>query len=159
VLPLTRRQLFGGGLLLGAGYISAQIFGHRPLGELDSPFLDSSARRTLLAACEALLPTLQAAEWATGAVDDFLAQGDPILAGQLRMALGALEHWPGGLRMSRFSRLSVQERRQVLTRWGQSPLGIKRQIAVAVTKTVLFTHYAHPDSWAAIGYPGPMEAS
>lgn len=157
-LPLSRRQLFGGGLLLGAGYVSAHLVGHRPLAAVDSPFLGTSARTTLVAAAEALLPTLADAEWTAGAVDDFLAQGDPVLAEQLRLALGVLEHFPGGLRFSRFSRRSPAERGALLDAWGRSALGVKRQIGVAVTKTVLFTHFARPDSWAAIGYPGPLEA-
>ena len=142
--------------MLGAAYVSAQLFGHRPLATVDSPLLGSAGRTTLQAACEALLPDTADAAWAAGAVDDFLAQGDPIQGEALRLALSVLEHWPGGLRLSRFSRLSPEQRREVLTAWGQSPIGPKRQIAVAVTKTVLFTHYARPESWSGIGYPGPM---
>ena len=157
-MALSRRQLFGSGAVLGAAYVSAQVFGHRPMATLESPSLGSAGRRTLVAACEALLPSTDDAAWAAGAVDDFLATGDPVQGEALRLALSVLEHWPGGLRLSRFSRLDPAERRQVLSDWGQSSLGPKRQIAVAVTKTVLFTHYARPESWAALGYPGPLEA-
>jgi hypothetical protein len=128
------------------------------MATLESPALGSAGRRTLLAACEALLPTADDAAWAAGAVDDFLATGDPIQGEALRLALSVLEHWPGGLRFARFSRLDPEQRRQVLADWGQSSIGPKRQISVAVTKTVLFTHYARAESWAAIGYPGPLAA-
>ena len=89
-------------------------------------------------------------------MDGFLADTDPIMAEQLRLALKVLEHWPSGLRFSRFSRLSVQARQQVLADWTASGLTPKRQIAVAVSKTALFTHYARPQVWPAIGYDGPM---
>ncbi len=155
-MAVTRRQIFAGGAVLGAAWVSLQLAGHRPLASLDSPMLGSAGRRTLLAASEALLPSPDDAAWAAGAVDDFLATGDPIQGEALRLALSVLEHWPGGLRFSRFSRLTPEQRRQVLQDWCRSPIGPKRQIAVAVTKTVLFTHYARPESWVGIGYPGPM---
>ncbi len=146
-------------MLLGAGYVSAHLWGHRPMDARESPFLGSSGRQTLVALGEALLPTPEDAAWAAEAIDDFLAQGDPVLSEQMRLALGVLEHWPGGLRFSRFSRLSIPERQQVLKCWAKSMVGARRQIAAAMNKAVLFTHYARPESWAAIGYPGPMEAN
>lgn len=154
-LPLTRRQLMGGGLLLAGGFVLGHAIGHRPLAPVDS-FL-GSARHTLAAAFEALLPSPERAEALAADVDAFLGAGDPVLSGQLRLALHVLEHLGGtGLfRFERFSRLSVERRAEVLEDWRSSRVGPKRQIGDAVRRVVLFTWYSHPDSWAAIGYDGP----
>ncbi len=155
-MAVSRRQLFQGGAVLGAGWLSLQLFGHRPMPRVDSPLLGSAGRTTLQAVAEALLPDLDDSAWVAAAVDDFLADGDPIQGEALRLALSVLEHWPRPLRLGRFSRLSREDRAEVLDCWRQSAVGPKRQIAVALSKTVLFTHYARPETWQALGYPGPM---
>jgi hypothetical protein len=154
----TRRQLvLGGGTLGAAAWLSAQLVGHRPLGEAKSAFLGSSQRTTLAAAFEALLPDAADVETLVEGVDDYLAAADPVTAEQLKLALLVLEHTGGAgpLRFQRFSRRTRQERLDILDAWVTSRLGIRRQIATAVRKTVLFTYYAGPTSWASIGYDGP----
>jgi len=159
-LPLTRRQLMGGGALLAGGWIAAQLVGHRPLADRSSPFLGSSARSTLHSAFEALLPDPTKASVCTEDVDAFLASGDPVMGQQLQLALHVLEHMGGmGFPFSqRFTRQSIDERRAVIHAWRTSRIQTKRQIGEAVRKVVLFTWFSRPESWADIGYSGPMVA-
>ena len=154
---LTRRQLLGGGLLLAGGWVVAQAVGHRPLGTVDSPFLGSAARRTLEAALQALLPDGAPVSEVAQGVDAFLAQGDPVVGGQLVVALGVLEHLGGAgpLSFARFSRRDLGDRRAILEAWRRSGLGPKRQIADALRRLALFSWYSRPETWDAIGYEGP----
>jgi hypothetical protein len=152
--PLTRRTLLGGGLLVGLGWATGQLWGHRPMAAIDSPFLGSAGRRTLEGALEALLPEGAAVETVAADVDRFLAAGDPVIGGQLVLALGALEHL-GGAGFRRFSRLSRDERTAVLEGWRTSALGPKRRIADALRRVALFSWYARPETWDRIGYDGP----
>lgn len=156
-LPLTRRQLLGGGLLLAGGWVLAQAVGHRPFPPGESPFLGTSARHTLQAAFEALLPPEADAKTLVDGVDRFLAQGDPVLGGQLRLALHVLEHFGGAgpLAFRRFSREPLARRTEVLVGWERSSFAPKRQIAAAVRKVAVFTWWSNPASWPSIGYHGP----
>ena len=138
------------------GWTTAQLVGHRPFAELKSPFLGSSPRRTLTAAFEALLPDPTYASGCTESVDQFLATGDPVVGHQLALGLRVLEHWSGVSRFTRFSRMDIAQRQQVLDAWCSSGFGLQRQIANAVRKVVLFTWYADERSWAVIGYDGPQ---
>jgi len=150
----------GGGALLAGGWLAAQLMGHRPMPNRSSPFLGSSARSTLHAAFEALLPNPAKASACTDDVDAFLATGDPVMGQQLQLALHVLEHM-GGMEFpfsERFSRRTIDERRAVIHAWRTSRIQTKRQIGEAVRKVVLFTWFSRPESWAEIGYSGPMVA-
>lgn len=156
--PLSRRQLLGGGLWLVGGWVLARAWGHRPLaGAPDGAFLGPSARATLQAALEALLPDGADAAAVAADVDAFLAAGDPVLGGQLRLALGALEHLAGvgPLTTVRFSRMPLGRRREVLEAWRVSGLGPKRRIADALRRVALFSWYTRPETWPGLGYDGP----
>jgi len=156
--PLNRRQLLGGGFLLAGGWALGQVVGHWPLGPAASPFLGASAHTTLLSVFEALLPEGTDAGPLTDGVDAFLANGDPVVGGQLRLALHVLEHLGGAgpLAFRRFSRQPRARRVEILEAWRLSGSATKRQIAVALRKVVLFTWYSSPASWASIGYDGPL---
>lgn len=145
---MNRRRLLTGGL---ATIVVAVGAAHSPMSALDSPFLGASPRRTLGALFEVMLPDPAAAERLADGVDAFLITEDPLLSADLRMALVALEH--GGL--VRFSRLSPEGRTRRLKAWETSPVGVKRQIVQALRKVAMFTFYADPASWEAIGYEGP----
>lgn len=153
---LSRRQLLGGGALLAAGWVTAQVVGRWPPPQ-DSPFLGAGARRALGAAFDALLPDPARAEALADGVDRYLAGSDPLVAGQLRVALLVLEHGGGlGLLSFRaFSERSREEREQLLTSWERSRLGPKRQIAAALRKVAMFSYYSLPEVWPELGYDGP----
>lgn len=153
-LPLTRRSLVGGGAILVAGYALAHGWGHRPLGA------GPAARRTLASVLACQLPdsaTTETIEALTDDVEAFLAAGDPVVAGQVRVALAALEHLGGAgpLSFARFSRRTREDQAAIVEAWRRSRLGPKRQIADAMRRIALFTWYAQPSTWAAIGYDGP----
>jgi hypothetical protein len=153
----TRRALLGGGALLAGGWALGHLWGHRPIGGSAGPFLGASARRTLEAALEALLPEgASPAEVAEG-VDRFLVGSDPAVGGQLRLALGVLEHVGGAgpLAFSSFSRLPLERRREVLEGWRGSRVGALRQVADALRRVALFAWYTRESAWAGIGYDGP----
>ena len=150
---LSRRQLLGGGALLGAAWLSVHVLGHRSMGQLDSPFL-GEARHTLDAVFEVLLPPEADQRSLAAGVDRFMADSNPVTAEQFRMALLVLEHAGGAspVRTTRFSRRSVEERRAILERWRTSRIGVKRQIYQGMHKVTFFTWYSHPDSFASTGY-------
>ncbi|MEZ4241138.1 MAG: hypothetical protein R3F59_34260 [Myxococcota bacterium] len=155
---LSRRHLLGGGLLLAAGYVAAHAVGHRPVGGPAGRALSVGPRATLQAALEAQLPRDAPVAAITADVDRFLAAGDPVVLGQLDVALLLLEHLGGAgpIGFRRFTRLDRDARVAVLERWRVAAFGPKRQIAGAVRRIALFSYYSRPAVWPAIGYDGPL---
>ena len=153
-MSLTRRHLIGGGVLLASGWAVALAVGHRPLPgpDPDSPYLGPGPRRTLEAALAPLLPPAADVVEVAAGVDAHLARTDPVLAGQLAVALRVLEHGSG---LVRFSRTDLESRRRILEAWRRSPWSVRRQIADAIRRLALFSWYSRPETWAAIGYDGP----
>lgn len=86
-------------------------------------------------------------------VDRFLAGDDPELAEQLPVALLMLEHSAG---VVGFHRMDLAGRSQVLRAWESSDLAHRRQIFQALRRTAVMSFFASPESWAAIGYDGPL---
>jgi hypothetical protein len=144
-------------MLLGLAWLGVRVFGHSALPPLQSPFLGEGPRRTLIAALEVLLPEPARAAGVASDVDGALAAGDPVLGGQLRLALRVLEFGGGGGLFSagRFSRLPLEERTATLRAWSVSSLGMKRQIFDALRILAGFAWYARPDTWSELGYDGP----
>lgn len=138
-------------MIVAAGYALAHGWGHRPLGS------GPAARRTLAAVLGCQLPDGAPVDALADDVEAFLAAGDPVVAGQVRVALAALEHLGGAgpLSFGRFSRRTRAEQAAIIEAWRRSRLGPKRQIADAMRRIALFTWYAQPSTWAAIGYDGP----
>lgn len=150
-MRLTRRDLLVGSGALASLAVVVVAVGHRPMPSAASPFLGSSARTTLEAALEVLLPVEGVASELAAGVDAFLAGDDPLVGAELRLALNALEH--AGLR--RFSRLSPDARVERLQSWEGSSITTKRQIFQALRRVAMFSWYTNPTSWDAIGYDGP----
>ncbi len=154
----NRRQVLGGGALLAAAWIAAQAIGHRPIATAPSPFLGPSEAVTLAAVLEVLLPPHADHQQFATEIDKVLATGDPLLNAGLIVALRALEHTGGAspFQFRRFSRRSAAERADILEHWRLSRLGTKRQIYSGLRSVAMFAYYASEDSWAAIGYDGPL---
>lgn len=152
----NRRAVLGGGVLLALGWTTAQVVGRRPLRGPSGPALGSSARITLTAVLEVLIPDPAMAGTVADDVDRALAL-DPVGATQLTMALSALDHLGGAgpFTFQRFSSHSVAQREAILQSWAGSRLAFKRQVFAAMRRLAAFAWYARPDSWAAIGYDGP----
>lgn len=56
-----------------------------------------------------------------------------------------------------FSKLSVESRRDVLTKWENHRLGVLRSGFVALKRAVMACYYSHERTWPGIKYPGPPE--
>lgn len=146
---LTRRRILGGGALFVLGWATALAVGHRPLA--------AGSRSTLGAALEALLPEGAPVDAICSDVEAFLAAGDPVVLGELTVALRVLEHGagPGFGSFSRFSRMSRAARSELLEDWRSSSLATKRRIADALRRIALFSYYTRAETWPALGYDGP----
>ncbi|HJN72572.1 MAG TPA: hypothetical protein QGF58_01445 [Myxococcota bacterium] len=147
----TRRQLVLGAGAFGVLGLVAVAVGHGPMNALDSPFLGNSPRRTLEAVLEVLLPVPEEAARVAQNVDAFLVTDDPVLGGELRLALGVVEHWG----FSRFSRRDLESRRATLAAMESSSIVLRRQIFQALRRLALFSWFADPANWDSIGYDGP----
>ncbi|MFT5586808.1 MAG: hypothetical protein ACI9VR_004410 [Cognaticolwellia sp.] len=115
--------------------------------------MGAQPRATLQAAFEILLPDARSAESLALEVDRFLAGDDPELAKQLPTALLLLEHTAGFVG---FHRMDLDRRRQVLLGWESSSVAVRRQVFQALRRTAVMSFFAGPESWAAIGYDGPL---
>jgi hypothetical protein len=153
----SRRVVLVSAGSLGLGWLLGQAWGHRPVAGPDGASLSQAALATLTAALEVFLPEGAPVSQIAADIDTFLAHSDPVMVEDLSVALLVLEHSGGAgpLSFSRFSRLSLPQRAEVLARWQRSSLLTRRRIADALRRTAVFTWYARPESWPSIGYDGP----
>jgi len=94
-----------------------------------------------------------------GGVERALAGLPPHLQIEVQQLLTLLASWPGrrfvaGVR-SPWRDASQAEIAAFLDRWRYSRWALPQQGYHALHELVLAAWYAHPDSWATIGYPGP----
>jgi hypothetical protein len=62
-------------------------------------------------------------------------------------------------RTAPFTQLSLADRAEVLARWRDSRLAVRRSGYQALRKSCLGAHYGDPATWAAIGYAGPRRVA
>src|SRR5437868_6282109 len=55
-----------------------------------------------------------------------------------------------------FPRLSADRQDQMLARWSTSRVGVARSVYQGVRRLVLAVYYSQPESYADIGYLGPL---
>jgi hypothetical protein len=168
-MPSRRRFLkFGvaGGLLLAAaGAVRAQP-AYRPAGGSDTLQVLREADREVLAA---ITPAILAGTGATGpglvaaigSVDRAVAGLPPHLQEEVGQLLALLASWPGrrwvaGVGVP-WRDASVPEVSAFLERWRFSRWALLQRGYHALHDLVFAAWYARPDSWPAIGYPGPPE--
>ncbi len=90
------------------------------------------------------------------AAEKFLADQDEATRAKLRLLLRVLE-WRAVLRFGkRFSRLSTENQDACLRAWQNSRLQLFRFGFSSLRNLVLLSFYTRPESWATIGYPGPV---
>jgi hypothetical protein len=168
-MPGRRRFLkFGlvSGLLLAAvGVVRAQP-GYRAAAGSDTlQVLGEADREVLAAIAPAILAGTGAAgpafAAAIGSVDRAIAGLPPHLQDEVRQLLALLASWPGrrwvaGVGVP-WREASVAEVSAFLERWRFSRWALLQQGYHALHDLVLAAWYAWPDSWPAIGYPGPPE--
>lgn len=101
-------------------------------------------------------PTIEEAEVVTR-LDEEMFFVDDAISGDLKAAFYLLEMLPLAKgHMSRFSRLTVAERRQFLTEASDTSDDTVRAIVYSLPATMRWYYYGHPSSWKAIGYDGPF---
>lgn len=171
-MSLSRRTVLryglGGAALLAVGGVG---LGLRPgvLREPKAPLraLDAVAFSVLAAVAERVAPGGQGfpAASALGVpekVDALLASSDPGLAAEVSQALKLLENALTGLllegRTRPFTACSAAEQDAVLESWRTSGLLVRRQVYKALRGLCASAYYASPETYAAVGYPGPPAA-
>ena len=155
-----------GALLLAAAGAARAQPSYRAAGASDTLQVLSDADREVLAAvAPAILAGTGAAgpglAAAIGSVDRAVAGLPPHLQEEVGQLLALLASWPGrrwvaGVDVP-WREASVGEVAAFLDRWRFSRWALLQQGYHALHDLVLAAWYARPDSWAAIGYPGPPE--
>jgi hypothetical protein len=92
-------------------------------------------------------------------VDDLLTHLPLEVQVDTRKLLTLFESALGGLlldgRLLPFTRLSPSSQDDVLRRWRESRIAVRRIGHQALKKLCYVAHYSQPSSWAAIGFPPP----
>jgi hypothetical protein len=91
-------------------------------------------------------------------VDAFLADAAYWDRRDLKRALVLLEFGPVifDRRLTTFSRLSEDDRREHFESWMTGTSDVRRQAATALRAILALRFYDRPQAWAAIGYEGPF---
>ena len=165
----TRRQFIKVGIA-GAAVFAAVRLLERPHAAPAKPFrfLDASSAAIVAAFVPVVLEgTLPAdPQGRTRAVVDVVEAFDRAVAGlsplvqkEVDQLFGVLRFAPSRLAFtglwSPVEESSAQEVADFLGRWRRSRFEIQRAGYQALTQLIQASWYDHPDSWAAIGYPGP----
>ena len=165
---VSRRQFVkfgvaGGLLLVAAGAVRAQQ-GYRAATGVDPLQVLTDADRAVLAA---VAPAILAGTGAAGAglaamagsIDRAVAGLPPHLQAEVKQLLALLASWPGRRLLAGVSEPWPQASPEAVTafleRWRFSRWVLYQQAYHALHELVLAAWYARPDSWPAIGYPGP----
>ncbi len=161
--------LAGAVLLAAAGAVRAQRNYRAADGRAPLEALTEADREVLAAVTPAILAGTAAAgatgdaglAAAIGSVDRAVAGLPPHLQAEVRQLLALLASWPGRRWVAGVGApWAVASREEVtafLERWRFSRWALLQQGYQALHDLVLAAWYARPDSWPAIGYPGPPE--
>jgi gluconate 2-dehydrogenase subunit 3-like protein len=159
-----KRGLLGGVLLGAGGTIGLGVYptelAYKPkralrcFDERHFAVLAAIASRTVVA------PAADPVEIAHR-VDETLSLGVPEAKADFRNLLMLFENAAVGLLLDRrikpFTHLGPEERDRALDAWRDSKLVLRRSGYLALKKLTLAAHYASPDTWESVGYPGPPE--
>lgn len=92
-------------------------------------------------------------------IDRIAAMAHPATQGELRRLVRLFENALSGLALEVQPRLFTESppaaQDQRLAAWAQSRLGLRRTGYRALKRLVLAAYYASPETYAAVGYPGP----
>ena len=93
------------------------------------------------------------------AVDGIVAMTEDVTRAEIKQLLmlfeNALPNFLFGGRTVPFTQLSPTEQDQVLGEWRDSRLTLRRTGYAALRNLTLAAYYGNPQTWAAVGYPGP----
>jgi hypothetical protein len=165
---VSRRQVikFGvaGGLLLAAAGVARAQKGYRAATGADRlEVLTEGDGEVLAAVAPAILAGTGAAGASlaaiVGSIDRAVAGLPPHLQAEVKQLLALLASWPGRRLLAGVSapwpEASPAAVAAFLERWRFSRWALFQQAYHALHELVLAAWYARPDSWPAIGYPGP----
>lgn len=93
------------------------------------------------------------------AADRMFARAPEDAKKELKQLLGLFENGLGnflfGFRTRPFTQLSPDEQDRVLAEWRDSRLAIRRSGYRALHVLLMTSYYGAPETWSALGYPGP----
>lgn len=91
--------------------------------------------------------------------DRILTQVDVTALKEMKQLLNlfenALPNFLFGLRFAPFTQLGAAEQDAVIGEWSRSTLTVRRTGYTALRGLVLAAYFVKPETWAAVGYPGP----
>ncbi len=92
-------------------------------------------------------------------IDAIVAMSDPATQADLRRLVRLFESALGGLLLeaqpSLFTRLGPAGQDRRLAAWARSRIALRRTGFRALKRLVYAAYYSSPETWAAVGYPGP----
>ncbi|MCI0673039.1 MAG: hypothetical protein L0Y64_21530 [Myxococcaceae bacterium] len=165
---VLRRGLFGGALLAlgGAGLLAARPGALVPLPPEGLRVLSPQEYAVLVAFARHALPnrpgfpTVEEVHLAVQ-VDRLLTRTVPGVAEEVKQLLGLFDNALTGFLFAgqprAFTTLSHVEQAVVLEGWRTSRLVLRRTGFTALRTLVYGAYYGNPATWAAVGYPGPLE--
>jgi len=96
-------------------------------------------------------------------LDDYLVLATPEVRKDILQLLLLFDNALAGLlfdgRPKPFTRLSPEAQDAALLAWRDSKVTVRRAGYHALRKLTLSLHYASPDTWASVSYPGPPQIS
>jgi len=91
--------------------------------------------------------------------DRILTKVDPTALKEMKQLLNlfenALPNFLFGLRVAPFTQMEPSAQDAVLSEWAHSRLTVRRSGYTALRGLVLAAYFVRPETWAAVGYPGP----
>ncbi len=95
---------------------------------------------------------------AVATVDALAGSLDPAITGPLPLLIRLVEWGPllFELRLARFTNLSDEDKDASLRGWMTSRLEIRRLAFMALKNLAMLGWYSQDESWAAVGYAGPL---
>lgn len=166
---LIKRGIFGGVLLAGGGLASLGSRSSRlvvPLRELKHL---SEAQYSVFSAIAARVipegngfPSTRVVQVAEK-VDEVLGKLHPTDRAELLQAISLLENSLAAFlldaRVTPFTRLDGEGQDRALRAWRDSRFLMRRSAYRAMKLMVTAAYYGSPESWEAVGYPGPPDVS
>lgn len=106
------------------------------------------------------LPSLESVQVARGC-DRILSLVDATALSETKQLLvlleNALPNFLLGRRLKTFSTMSTDDQDAVLREWQTSTLTVRRTGFTALRGLVMAAYFASSDTWAGLGYPGPLK--
>jgi hypothetical protein len=167
---LSRRRFLkfglGGGLLLAAAGVARGQRRYVPASGAEPLAILDAGDRTVLAAIAPVLlegggDVAGNLEAIVGSVDRAVIGLPPHLQAEVKQLFALLGSWPGRRLLAGvcapWGEAGRAEIAAFLERWRFSRWRLQQQAYQALHELVFAAWYARPDTWPAIGYPGPPE--